>query len=302
MKWILRVVLLLVIGALIAAVMQHFRYLDTRRDVVMDTQDVFHSNDVFHVVTVLKLGPDQELLASVRRYVDAVEAQGASVVYAGKISVNALKSKQIPPDDWDAFVLAQYPTRAAYEEAADDTEFQSLRAGFQNSYALGMQRSAPLNLGLPIMLLGMRTLDVLTFQPSGYPFKRAEFAERFQTPEQRRRSAFVAALLADREYGKDALVVLNFTKAGSADQQAANSGYGSAMMSLMAEKGYGPMHIGSAVTLEGGADFDQVVIVYYPGSQYFADMVQSEFFTSIVGGKQLGDSLASPSVPLLPHL
>ncbi len=31
-------------------------------------------------------------------------------------------------------------------------------------------------------------------------------------------------------------------------------------------------------------------------------MLESEFFTGIVGDKQLGDSLSSPSVPLLPAL
>ncbi len=47
---------------------------------------------------------------------------------------------------------------------------------------------------------------------------------------------------------------------------------------------------------------NNVVIVYYPGVEYFAEMLQSEFFTGIVGGKQLGDTLSSPTVPLLPHL
>ena len=112
----------------------------------------------------------------------------------------------------------------------------------------------------------------------------------------------VQGLLANREYGEDACVVLNFIKNGSAEQQAANSSYASAMISLMAETGSGPMHIGEAVTLEGNADFDEIVLVYYPGVEYFAEMIQSEFFTNIVGDKQLGDTLSSPSVPLLPYL
>jgi hypothetical protein len=85
-------------------------------------------------------------------------------------------------------------------------------------------------------------------------------------------------------------------------RRAANSGYGREMLRLMAEMGNGPMHIGVAVTLEGGADFDNVVTVYYPGVEYFAEMLLSEFFTRIVGGKQLGDSQSSPPVPLLPRL
>ncbi len=106
--------------------------------------------------------------------------------------------------------------------------------------------------------------------------------------------------LANLEYGEDALVVLNFIKNGSAQQR--DSEYGSEMIGLMAELGVGPMHLGKAVTLEGDAEFDDVAIVYYPGVEFFVEMVQSEFFTGIVGDKQLGDTLSSPTVPLLPHL
>jgi hypothetical protein len=49
-------------------------------------------------------------------------------------------------------------------------------------------------------------------------------------------------------------------------------------------------------------DFDQVVIVSYPGIEYFVELVQSQFFTGIRGGKQLGDDLSSLTVPILQHL
>ena len=58
----------------------------------------------------------------------------------------------------------------------------------------------------------------------------------------------------------------------------------------------------AGVALEGDADFDRVVLVYYPGVEYFVDMVQSEFYTGIFGGKQLGDNLSTPTVPILQHL
>ena len=60
--------------------------------------------------------------------------------------------------------------------------------------------------------------------------------------------------------------------------------------------------MGRAVTLEGDADFDDVIIVYYPGVEYFSELVQSKFFTGIVGGKQLNDTQSTITVPLLPHL
>ena len=97
-------------------------------------------------------------------------------------------------------------------------------------------------------------------------------------------------------------MVLNFSIGGSEEERAANSSYGANMLGMMAEVGCGPMHVGRAVTVEGDAEFESVIIVYYPGVKFFADMVQGKFFSSIVGNKQLGDSLSSPSVPLLPHL
>ena len=45
-----------------------------------------------------------------------------------------------------------------------------------------------------------------------------------------------------------------------------------------------------------------VAIVYYPGVEHLAELVQSKYFTGIIGGKQLGDTLTSTTVPLLPPL
>jgi hypothetical protein len=42
-----------------------------------------------------------------------------------------------------------------------------------------------------------------------------------------------------------------------------------------------------------------VAIVYCPGVQFFADMLRSEFFQGIIGGKQLGDTQAVITVPIL---
>jgi hypothetical protein len=57
----------------------------------------------------------------------------------------------------------------------------------------------------------------------------------------------------------------------------------------------------SVPSLEGNADFDQGIIVYYAGIQFFGEMVQSEFYTGIFDGKRLSDDLSSLTVPRLPH-
>ena len=53
---------------------------------------------------------------------------------------------------------------------------------------------------------------------------------------------------------------------------------------------------------QGEAEFENVVLVYYPGVRFFADMVQSEFFQGIVGDKQLGDTQSTITVPVLDRL
>jgi uncharacterized protein (DUF1330 family) len=98
------------------------------------------------------------------------------------------------------------------------------------------------------------------------------------------------------------MVIFNFAKDGTSDERKANAGYGGEMFALFAEAGAGPMHIGESVTLEGDADFDQVIIVYYPGVEFFGEMITSEFYQGIFPGKQLGDDLSSLTVPILPHL
>jgi hypothetical protein len=54
--------------------------------------------------------------------------------------------------------------------------------------------------------------------------------------------------------------------------------------------------------LATGDEFDRVALVYYPGVQYFADMMRSRFYRDIVGDKQLADTQASITVPVLDRL
>ena len=97
----------------------------------------------------------------------------------------------------------------------------------------------------------------------------------------------------------EAILVFNLQRAGTPEQQAADASYGGQMMARMARGVHGPMHVGSAVTLEGDPDFDNVALVYYPGANYFADLLTSTFFVGIVGDKQLGKNLSMPTVPIL---
>jgi hypothetical protein len=292
-------VLLVLLGLIVA---QEGRYLRARRDAAHDRQPLFHGPSTFHAATVVRLAPGRPLLDDARVLVRAIEAEGGQIVYAGEVVVNGIASDQLPAAEWDAFVLAQYPSREAFDRAVRSPGLEEALASFTDRYTLGMIRSAALNLGIPIGLGALRVWDVLRREPARYPFTRMELPPDAPADARERRDRLVEALLAHPQTGRDAVVVLNFIQNGSEAERKANTGYGLKLMSLMAELGHGPIHLGRAVTVEGDARFDQVAIVYYPGVQYFADMVRSEFFTGIVGGKQLEDTLSSVTVPLLPRL
>ena len=115
-------------------------------------------------------------------------------------------------------------------------------------------------------------------------------------------AALVSAPPQRVDRARDAVVILNFHRAGDASERESMGEYGDAMFDLMAESGNGPVHLGSGVTVEGDAIFDHVVMVYCPGVDYLAGLVQSKYFIGIVGGKRLGDAMGVLSVPLLPHL
>lgn len=61
------------------------------------------------------------------------------------------------------------------------------------------------------------------------------------------------------------MVILNFLEEGDRRSEKDMSACGSAMFGPMAETGNGSVHFGRAVTVEGAASFDTVVVVYYRG-------------------------------------
>jgi hypothetical protein len=62
------------------------------------------------------------------------------------------------------------------------------------------------------------------------------------------------------------------------------------------------MHMGSAVTVEGDSRFELFAAVYYPGIDHMHAMVGSAFMDRIARGKQLRDSLALATNPVLSKL
>ncbi len=97
-------------------------------------------------------------------------------------------------------------------------------------------------------------------------------------------------------------MVVYLLKPGTAEQRAADRAYSQEMMRGMAEGGYGPMHMGRAIPIEGEHGFEQFVAVYYPGIDHMHAMIGSAFMNRIGPGKQLADTLALATIPVLSKL
>jgi len=300
MRFVSLLVLALVAVLVVAMGWQHFRYLKWRRASAQDHQPLLHSSSAFHVISYLRLESGGDLVESLAKARETLKGAGGSQwIYAGKVVLMGLQSKQLG-SQWDAIVLSQYDSREAYDEVARSSAHRQAFAHFDATYHHGMQRSAGLNLAMPMFLLGFRVVDILKGMPVIDPYDRAsddELVGRNLAMDQAR-----PAIEAARAYNEDAAVVFNLALSGGAAEQEANRAYGRKMVGLFAANGHGPSHIGKSVTIEGDAEFDDVNIVYYPGIDYLISLMRSNFYNGVVGGKQLGDTQAIPTVPILDRL
>lgn len=279
-----------------AVVEEQQRYFSVLQNTVHDRQNQVHGPNVFHVVSALKLGKDADLIDVMKEYKRVVEDLGGELVYVGKTAFPGTASKQLSESDWSVFVALQLSDRQHWNELSAEDEYTRMLSAFDASYSIGFQRDSLENLGMPANLLGRRIQQKLTGAPKIFPFQPVESGPMAS----KQLGASFDKMTADHEiYSKDAIVIVNFQKFGTDEESEANSGYANKLGKLFAEVGHGVTHIGRAVELEGDAEFDQVVLVYYPGLQYFFDMVRSTFYTGIYSSKQLGDTLSTITVPIL---
>ena len=272
---------------------QHLRYRRVRRIAAHDHQGVLHSRSTFHVVFFLSVDPEGDPVADVRALRRATVGSPAAWIYAGKAVIAPLRSAQMGEKDWEAVVLLQYPSRAAYERHAQSAEMTSALGRFREVYAQGFQRSSLMSAMIPQLLLAVRVAQMVRRRPSHFPLTRTSSESMpLQASEIGRR------LLEESELGARAIVIVNLIRRGTREQRRADRRYTMAMFGAMAEGGYGPLHIGQAVQVERDYEFDAVVLVYYPGVAFFVDLVHSDYFQGIYGDKQLGDSQAVITVPI----
>ncbi len=291
-------------GVLIAAgAWQHLRYLRVRRELLEDRQPLFYPGATFHTVTFLKvdasLGREGEL-ATLRAMRRAIEVPGGGrVVYAGLVAVNMASSMRLP-NEWSAVLLAQYPSRDAFQRQREGAELTRVLGECERSYVHGFHRPALSNLIVPIALGLMRLRDIVLRREPILPFKPLAIEDALPPIQAKRKE--ILQLDEYRDIRDDAILVVNLIQPGTAAQQAADNAYTGAMMRGMAQGGYGPMHMGRAVAVEGEHRYRQFVAVYYPGIDHMHAMIGSTFINRVGPGKQLGDTLAVATIPVLAKL
>ena len=287
------VVLVIVLGLMIS---QHKHYMDARLNAVQDYQEAFHG-DVFHVLTFVRAGENQAFMEPLANLVQVAQDTEGTLIYAGQVIQMALKSQQISETfgeslDWQAILVQQFDDQDAYRTYLERPTITDALAQFEVTYTHGFERPATLNVLLPQMLLARKLWRQLTFSPDILPFQPSPDLDRES------QDASLAVQQQAKKLGKDAILIVNLIRQGSADEQAANAAYSAAMLDLMADVGYGPLHMATTVSLEHDHQFDDAMLVYYPGSEYFSKMYASTWFQGIRGDKQLADTQACMTVPI----
>lgn len=284
--------LLLAIGASI--ILQHQSYASKRSSIIQDRQSLFHG-DVFHVLTYIKLKGGAELIPAMQRFL-ADPADQERVIYAGQAVFSPLKAREVTEStggevQWDAILLQQFDSRESFLAHRADTEQET--GDIEQIYRIGMRRSATLNLLLPQFLLFKKIVRAVTLSPSPLPFESALSNKIPQT------NVLEDSLMQQvRQRGQDAIVIVNLIQKGNEQQQTANAKYTDQMLGLMAENGYGPVHVGRAEAINGKTELGEVALVYYPGLNYFHSMATSTWFQDIIGNKQLAQSESTITVPI----
>ena len=156
------------------------------------------------------------------------------------------------------------------------------------------------NLLLPLALGGLRVRDILLRRGPILPFEPLALEDALPPIQAKREE--ILAFNDYRDVRDDAVLVVNLIQPGTAEQRAADNAYTGEMMRGMAEGGYGPMHMGRAVAVEGEPRYKQFVAVYYPGIDHMHAMIGSTFINRVGPGKQLGDTLAVATIPVLSKL
>ena len=227
-----------------------------------------------------------------------IEEGNSQLIYAGKVIHVGIVSPQLVEATgrgarWNAILLQQFEDRAAFDAYREQSVVKAALEQFTECFFIGMQRSAGLNMALPQALLMMKLARTVTLSTDHSPFVdvNESLGQGFQAIE--------GPLIAEADgLAKYAILIVNLRLSGDQAQQRADNRYAISMTELMADRGYGPMHLGDPVAIDHQLDYDMIKMVFYPGSGYFRDLLFSTWYQSIFGNKQLADAQSTVTAPI----
>lgn len=279
---------------------QYLRYLYLRHRRAQDRQLCLHTTEAFHVFVFFRVCKGDRVVESARALVQRTcNRRRSRLIYVGQVAF-AVDSEQLGQRPFDGVILLQYPSRFEYEERGARILHGGVMELFEDSYLHAMRRHRHRCSMLPLLLLRLRLGQLLRGR-----WRAPSLAVQPDYPTSPRYDdwrAREARLRAAHQVNPAGLVTLNFIKRGNALQQAAYERLNDALLDLMAAEGYGPLHMGRSVALEGVARFDDIFAAYFPSAEYFAQLVTSALFHEHFTRDATSDQLWVATVPITDSL
>lgn len=290
---------ILLAALLLVLLAQHLRYFRNRRVLAQDQQHIFHATEVFHVGIFFKVRNGQKVIDTTRNFSHQILSGGdAQLVYAGQASFS-LHSEQFGEHEWDGVMLFELPSRERFNNAYKE-RFRRARELFADSYMHGMYRDARQSGLTPFKQLKLRLLDLIRGKWRAEPL--VDLPELKALPKYDDIRGQLSRLHALNAVNAQALVVFNVVTHKRPEPSAPTPDYNNQLHARLAALGLGPLHIGRFKRLEHNSRFDFVFVMHYPSARYFAQLLSSQFYDTLVNNYRVVDAMIVPTVPITDRL
>ncbi len=270
---------------------QQFRYQRLRRQ-AQDRQPPLYPSGTHHALYLLEAAPGSSPMDAVRSFHQGTgDLSEVRWIYAGRVVTEGVRSPRLEPGRWDAAVIMSFSSREYHELLSQSLMFRRALEETARVEAYGFVRRPWANLSIPQVLAGRWILRRVRRDEAIMPLIEADEPAAPVTALARRLRE--ASAPADRPG-----VVISLVKRGSEADQTSDRRYTGRMLDLMAEGGFGPLHVGS-VTDEA---FDQLTAIAYPSVDAFADILLSRFYREVSTLRRPADTETVITVPILDRL
>ncbi len=257
-----------------------------------------------HTVTFLTSPTEHDPIEALRTFHRTTRHfRGVRWVYAGRAMITGVVSQQLGPVDWDAVVVMQFPSVKDQRMVLSSAAYQDALAPFTRHYTCTFRRPAVFNAATPSILGARATIRRLRRAEEILPFKPAALDD--DGPPS---NFFLDPLVTERDLGVDGAVIASLLKRPQERDRKASIRFIRKMAIIMAETGFGPIHLGRVLETSGNLagdeehEFDAVALIAYPSLEFLADMAGSEFFRAAARDRKLGDLQTVLTAPILYRL